>query len=141
MAILELTLKEASTFGSRLRAGAIISPFETIFLDPTDMFFAERIRNVNPYVIDWLNIPDYMNKTSLIKFARACPVEDTIDTLHFMNWTHYVHGSCHVRWADHHEECKQHSCAYKWKIIGSKKREIWRRGDLNMSKAKNLSTL
>ena len=109
----QMTLKKAIEFRDRLCKGKIICHFETVFLDPENMVFAERIKNLDPYGIDWSNIPDYMKKSSFIKFARACSTEKTLHQLHFINWCQYVYGSCHVDWALHQENCKQ--MYHQWK--------------------------
>ena len=51
-----------------------------------DLDFAAGIKELNPYGIEWSNIPDYMDTKKFILFARACSGEDTVHTIDVMNW-------------------------------------------------------
>ena len=77
----------------------------TKFVDTNDMDFADTVKSLNPYAIDWSNVPDYLEKNGFIKFAQACSVDKTVHTLHFLNWIQYVYGACHVDWENCQYEC------------------------------------
>ena len=103
--ILQATCEAASKFRDLVHCDRIQCSFESKFIDPKDMEFARRIRELSPYGIDWSNIPDYWPKRDFIKFSRACSVEETIHQLHFLNWTSYVFGASHVDWASNRDQC------------------------------------
>ena len=103
--ILKVTVKKAAQFRDRVFKGQIICHLETKLIDPQDLEFAKRIRDLDPFGIDWSNIQEYMERKSFIKFARACSTEDTLHQAHFINWIQYVYGSCHVDWSNDQEQC------------------------------------
>ena len=105
--ITHATREATSKFKDLIHSGRIECSFETKFIDPKEMAFAKKVKELCPYGIDWSNVPDYMPKKDFIKFAEACSVEKTVHQLHFLNWTNCVFGACHVDWADNQEECIQ----------------------------------
>ena len=96
--ITSVTLQTVTGFRSLVCIGQIECFLEAKCVDPRDMLLAERIKGLNPYAIDWSNVPEYMKKDEFITFAKACSVEDTIHQLHFLNWVQCVFGACHVDW-------------------------------------------
>ena len=94
--IVSATEEAARKFRLRVASGQIECNFETRFVDPKDLKFAAFIKSLEPYGIDWSNLPDYMDKNCFIKFARACSAEETVHNLHFINWIQYVFGASHV---------------------------------------------
>ena len=103
--ILDVTEKKAANFRDRVFKGQIICHLETKLIDPQDLEFAKRIKDLDPFGIDWSNIQEYMERKSFIKFARACSTENTLHQAHFLNWIQHVYGSCHVDWSDNQEQC------------------------------------
>ena len=103
--IVSATEDAARKFRQRIVSGQIECIFETRFVEPKDLKFAAFTKSLEPYGIDWSNLPDYMNKKLFIKFARACSAEETCHTLHFLNWTYKVFGACYVDWHNRQEEC------------------------------------
>ncbi|XP_066916134.1 uncharacterized protein [Clytia hemisphaerica] len=103
--IISITEKIITGFRALIKIGNIECHLESKYIDATDLQFASRIRNLNPYGIDWSNIPDYMEPKEFIKFAKACSVDDTIHYLHFINWIQFVFGACHTDWVDQQREC------------------------------------
>ena len=56
-----------------------------------ELTFAASIRDwIKPYMINWSNVPDYLEKNAFIKFARTCSTKDTIHFVTFLNWVYYV---------------------------------------------------
>ena len=55
-----------------------------------ELAFAAWIREINPYMVNWSNVPDYLEKNAYIKFSRTCSTEDTIHFVTFLNWVYYV---------------------------------------------------
>ena len=70
--IISITQKTITRFRALIHMGNIECHLETKFIDPTDLHFASRIKDLNPFGIDWSNIPDYMEPKEFIKFAKAC---------------------------------------------------------------------
>ena len=103
--IVGLTSKTILGFRSLVKMGKIRCHLMTKLIDPDDMDFADTIKSLNPYAIDWSNVPDYFEKISFIKFARACSVDETVHTLHFLNWPLYVFGASFIDWVNRREEC------------------------------------
>ena len=99
-----VTLQTITGFRSLVGIGQIECFLETKRVDPNDMILADRIRGLNPYAIDWSNVPEYMRKNEFIRFARACSIDDTIHQLHFLNWVQSVFGACHVDWGSAQEK-------------------------------------
>ena len=55
-----------------------------------DLALAKEIHDLDPCIIDWSNVPDYLEKDKFIKFARSCSTDQTIHFAIFINWTTYV---------------------------------------------------
>lgn len=51
------------------------------------------IKDYNPYQVDWSNIPDYMDRKDFLELTKRCNGEDTVHTVHFMNWHGKVFGA------------------------------------------------
>ena len=83
--IVGVTKNLVNVFRSFVKMGKIVCHLQTNSVDPEDMEFAATIMNLNPYSIDWSNVPDFFEKKSFIRFARACSVDDTTHTMHFIN--------------------------------------------------------
>ena len=119
--IICLTHETVSKFRDLVKGGKIICSFETQFIEPKNLTFAKKIKDLNPYGIDWSNVSDYTRKWDFIKFARACSVEKTVHQVHFINWNEYVYGSNHMDWADNQEECIQMYRKFKIRLNMTKK--------------------
>ena len=115
--ITSVTSQTISGFRSLVGIGQIECFLETKRVDPNDMLFAKKIRQLNPYAIDWSNVPEYMKKNEFIRFARACSVDDTIHQLHFLNWIQCVFGACHYDWGGAKEKLLSYfkDCRKKFK--------------------------
>ena len=55
-----------------------------------DALLVELIRELEPYFIEWSNVPDYLEKNLFIKLARSMSTEHTIHCVTFINWVDYV---------------------------------------------------
>ena len=104
--IVAITSKTILGFRFFVGMEKIVCYLQTKLIDPTDdMEFAGTINALNPYSIDWSNVPDYFEKNSFIRFARECSMEDTLHTLHFLNWPQYVFGAVHIDWKHSQGAC------------------------------------
>ena len=111
--IVGVTRKTVQGFRSFVKMGQIVCHLHTKFIETEDMEFAATIKGLNPYSIDWSNLPDYFEKNSFIRFARACSVDDTVHTMHFLNWPHYVFGAVHIDWVNCQDRCQLIYRGYK----------------------------
>ena len=55
-----------------------------------DALLVESIRELEPYFIEWSNVPDYLEKNLFIKLDRSMSTEHTIHCVTFINWVDYV---------------------------------------------------
>ena len=62
-------------------------------LDVEDTAFAKQLRELNPFGIEWSNLPDFMNRLQFLEFAKMCSSPDTIHFFHSLNWTDHVFGA------------------------------------------------
>ncbi|XP_057311554.1 uncharacterized protein LOC130649312 [Hydractinia symbiolongicarpus] len=53
----------------------------------------QKICSLQPDHIDWNNVADYMKKETFFTLAEACSNEETIHSMHFMNWSQIVYGT------------------------------------------------
>ena len=111
--IVGVTMTTVRGFRSYVKMEKIVCHLHTKFVDPTDMELAATIKRLNPFSIDWSNVPDYFEKNSFIRFARACSVDNTMHTMHFINWPQFVFGAVHVDWADCQDRCQLLHRKYK----------------------------
>ena len=58
-----------------------------------DTAFAKQLRELNPYGIEWSNLPDFINRLHFLEFAKRCSSPDTIHFFHSLNWTDHVFGA------------------------------------------------
>ena len=104
--IVKVTHTTIQGFRSFVNMEKIICILQQKVIDPTkEPEFADTIKALRPYSIDWSNVPDYLEKNSFIKFAEACSVDGTMHSVHFRTWDEYVFGACHVDWKDRQDEC------------------------------------
>ena len=73
-----------------------LSATETKIVETSDVEFARYIRSLNPYGINWSNMPDYLERKEFVKFARVFSVQETVHALQFMNWPQFILGASHV---------------------------------------------
>ena len=71
-----------------------------------DAMFVESVRRLEPYFVDWSNVPDYLEKNSFIKLAQNMSTEHTIHLVTFINWVFYVslHLDFHTLIFDLHDD-------------------------------------
>ena len=55
--------------------------------------FLKKIRAMNPSIIDWCNIPDYLDKKECMDLAKKMSGPNTIHYMHFMFWWWQVPGA------------------------------------------------
>ena len=62
-------------------------------IDINDTKCASEIKELNPYMIDWNNVPDYWHRHDFIDFAEKCSGPETVHHFHTMNWVQKVYGA------------------------------------------------
>ena len=67
--------------------------FELNEVTPANKELLSRIKRMDPYTIDWSNLPDYFSKEQFIAMARETSGAETVHNMHFMNWTNRVIGT------------------------------------------------
>ena len=102
--IVEVTKNSVNDFRSFVKMGKIVCHLHTKYVDPEDMEFAATIQRLNPHSIDWSNVLDFFEKNNFIRFARACSVDDTVHTMHSLNWIWYIYGSSKTDWIESKDE-------------------------------------
>ncbi len=52
-----------------------------------------EVKDLDPEIIDWSNVPDYLSTDDFFEMANMCDGKATLHTLHFMNWIKKVFGA------------------------------------------------
>ena len=76
-----------------LQSGSIKCEYKVMKLDINDTSTSDFIASLEPFQIDWSNIPDYIHQKDFMLLAQRCSVAETAHTAHFMNWVQLVFGS------------------------------------------------
>ena len=97
--IIHYVLHHFSKFRKLVVRGRVVCTLKTKFVVPDDFDFAREIKQLQPYVIDWSNLPDYFKRAPFIRFSRKCSNSETVHAMHFMNWVYSVFGSVHTDWS------------------------------------------
>ena len=69
-------------------------------IDINDTKCASEIKELNPYMIDWNNVPDYWHRHDFIDFAEKCSGPETVHHFHTMNWVQKVFGASFLDYID-----------------------------------------
>lgn len=80
----------AQQLRKRIKDGSLICHLFHKNVKMDDLALAKEIHDLDPCIIDWSNVPDYLEKNKFIKFARSCSTDHTIHFAIFINWTNYV---------------------------------------------------
>ena len=79
--------------------GTIICHLNTEAIDLKNNLLASKIKNLDPWYIEWSNIPEYFPKDDFFKFAKECSGKQTIHILHFQNiWCESILGASYLDW-------------------------------------------
>ena len=73
--------------------GQLKMSFEQGYVSMDNQRLLRKIKSLNPYTVDWSNIPDYFSKEEFLAMAREVSGENTVHYMHSMNWTLQVHGA------------------------------------------------
>ena len=60
-----------------------------------EVHFARKVRDLEPLGIDWSNLPDYIERSKFLEFAKKCSNQKdaTLHHLHSTEWTRHVFGA------------------------------------------------
>ena len=75
----------------RVRAGQVVC---------NDTNTLKGIQWLNPDVIDWCNIPEYIPISDFFAMAMSCNGKNTTHQAHYMNWVFYVLGASLIDYLD-----------------------------------------
>ena len=89
----KVMINKLNTLSNLGQTGQIEIIFKLQNISVDDFAFAAEVKAINPYRIEWCNIPDWMVKSKFIRFARACSGQETVHTLESMIWGQRVFGS------------------------------------------------
>ena len=84
----------------RVRAGQVVCKFYLRDLNVNDTDTLKGIQMLNPDVIDWSNVPEYIPISDFFAMAWACNGKSTTHQAHYMNWVFYVLGSSLIDYPD-----------------------------------------
>ena len=90
-----------------------------------DAKFAQMIGQLNPYLIDWSNIPDYLPRLDFIDYAMKCSGPDTVHNFHTMNWVYYVFGSVYLDFMGRRELLESIYQSYRSALQARAKAREW----------------
>ena len=80
----------------------LVMTFEQGFVSRKNSELIAKIKNLNPYTIDWSNIPDYLTREDFLFLAKEMSGKETVHYMHFMNWTNQVPGKViHLMYSKH----------------------------------------
>jgi len=94
--ILEVTKDKLAYFRSLVHKGKVICHLSVKEIKQEDVQFAREIKELKPYLIDWSNIPDYLDRYWFHSFAQKCSGPDTAHYFHTVNWPHRVFGAVYL---------------------------------------------
>ena len=75
---------------SRIQEGRLICHLYHKNVDMKNSVLAANTWGFNPYVINWSNVPDYLNKDTFIKFAQDYSTKQTKHYVTFINGPYYI---------------------------------------------------
>ena len=105
--VIELILKSTESKLKKLRSfvreGKMLCKLNVKQVATDDSKFAKEVRSLDPYFIDWSNIPDYYSRLDFIELARKCSGPDTLHHFHTMNWVYKVFGASFYDFVDRRE--------------------------------------
>ena len=74
-------------------SGEIFCGFNCTEVSLDNLPIIKEIRSLEPALITWSNIPDYMDPAKFIKLTKLCSCSDTVHQVHFQNWVQSVYGA------------------------------------------------
>ena len=67
----------------------------------------EEIKQLNPALVDWSNVPDYLTVEDYFAMAKSCSGSETIHHVHFLNWLYHVYGASLLDYPNKINLCKE----------------------------------
>ena len=77
----------------RLLNGKLDMDFECNKVSYSNTDLVKKIKSLNPYTVDWSNVPDYLHREEFLAIAKEVSGEDTVHYMHSMNWGTRVLGT------------------------------------------------
>ena len=83
-----------------IRNKRIVCNFLLRDLSPNDKKALQEVKDLDPKVVDWSNIPDYLPADDFFAMAKMCSGTDTTHSMHSMNWQGFVFGTSLIDYPD-----------------------------------------
>ncbi len=80
-------------FAMHLRSGALLFTAKLGRISVENMDLIRELRTLQPYLVSWSNISDYMSPRDFHVIARQLSCNKTMHVLHSCNWTQQVYGT------------------------------------------------
>ena len=90
---------------STVRAEQVICKFDVKELKKDDTNTLQEIKRLNPLVIDWSNVPEYLTISDFFTMAMSCSGKNTTHQAHYMNWVYHVLGASLVDYPGRKKLC------------------------------------
>lgn len=84
--------EQISLFASHLCEGSLVFHPRVADLSVHNIALLAEMHALNPYVVSWSNVSDYMYPADFHSMARRISGPDTVHYLHSCNWTTCVYG-------------------------------------------------
>ena len=91
--IAKTTAQKLSKLRTLIREKKIICHLTVKSITTEDLDIASMIKELNPYLIDWSNLPDYWNRFDFLEFAEKCSGVETVHHFHTVNWVQKTFGA------------------------------------------------
>ena len=89
----KLFITQAKKFHLFVLDGKTIVKLYQKMVHIADLETLKQIKDLDPAMINWSNIPDYLRQTDFFETAQACSGAETQHHFHLMNWVRKVYGS------------------------------------------------
>ena len=80
-------------FRTLVQGKKILCHLDAVKVSPTDNKFAKKVKALNPYTIDWSNLPDYMERLDFLDFAKKCSAKGML-CIYILVFRIFFHVNC-----------------------------------------------
>ena len=91
--IAEKTAEKLSELRGFIQNQKILCHLTVKTINTNDKAIASEIKELNPYLIDWSNLPDYWHRFDFLDFAENCSGAETVHHFHTINWVQKTFGA------------------------------------------------
>ena len=90
-----------------VQEGQLVCKFHTGELSVGKAETLEEIKKLNPVLVDWSNVPDFLTVDDYFAMAKACSGTETMHHAHFLNWIFHVYGASLLDYPNKSSLCKK----------------------------------